>query len=466
MVNIEKAYEITDAKITFVSLVDRAANKKTFLLKKEDGGKASFTTFGRIVKKDAQSHYVTGIVYEPLTEDTHGNYMTEAEIEKAAHWFAKNGNQVDLQHSFEPLSGAAVVESWIAKADFEIEGQTIKKGTWLMTVEVTDESVWAGIEKGAITGFSMGGIGTYSEKDVNLDEVTESASGEKAVEAEQSGAKNKDGASGVKKGAMADVFAERSKNVQFWEAFNTLQNVLCPYDPLTGACAFEADEGRIRQSLTEFTTIVTDILASKEPIAKALEAAQPVRKAGRAISSRNLETLHGIRDTLDAFLKGFETREEPDPEERSGQSGTDEETAEQKEGEGSMTKQEREEIAEIVKASVREAMRNPENTPSGAQDNTETSGAAPVGKSVGALETPKMTPESVGKMVEEAVAKAMGPKPALEITMTPEQVEALIQKSVEAAVEPLRKARGLPSNLGSASGVEKREEQHYLHGIL
>ena len=131
---VEKAYEITDAKITFVSLVDRAANKRKFLLTKAEDGKASFTTFGRIVKTDAQTHYVTGIVYEPMEEDTHGNYMTEAEIEKAAHWFAKNGNMVDLQHSFEPLDGASVVESWIAKADFEIEGQTVKKGTWLMTV--------------------------------------------------------------------------------------------------------------------------------------------------------------------------------------------------------------------------------------------------------------------------------------------------------------------------------------------
>lgn len=100
---LEKAYEITDAKIQFVSLVDKAANQRTFLLKKADGGKAAFTTYGRIVKADADNHYVTGIVYEPMEEDSHGNFMTEGEITKAAYWFAKNGNKVDLQHSFEPL---------------------------------------------------------------------------------------------------------------------------------------------------------------------------------------------------------------------------------------------------------------------------------------------------------------------------------------------------------------------------
>ena len=154
MRKVEKAYEITDAKIQFVSLVDKAANKRQFLLKKADDGKAAFTTYGRIVKADADNHYVTGIVYEPMAEDTHGNYMTEEEITKAAYWFAKNGDKVDLQHSFEPLDGATVVENWIAKADFEIDGEIVTKGTWLMTVEVTDETVWEGIEKGDITALA------------------------------------------------------------------------------------------------------------------------------------------------------------------------------------------------------------------------------------------------------------------------------------------------------------------------
>ena len=65
-------------------LWDKAANKRQFLLKKEDGGKATFTTYGRIIKADADNHYVTGIVYEPMEEDSHGNDMTGEEITKAA----------------------------------------------------------------------------------------------------------------------------------------------------------------------------------------------------------------------------------------------------------------------------------------------------------------------------------------------------------------------------------------------
>ena len=65
MWSLKKAYEIKDAKIQFVSLVDKAANKRKFLIKKEAGGRATFTTYGRIVKADAENHYVTGIVPFP-----------------------------------------------------------------------------------------------------------------------------------------------------------------------------------------------------------------------------------------------------------------------------------------------------------------------------------------------------------------------------------------------------------------
>ena len=41
MPKIAKAYAITDAKISFVSLVDKAANKKQFLITKSEDGAAT-----------------------------------------------------------------------------------------------------------------------------------------------------------------------------------------------------------------------------------------------------------------------------------------------------------------------------------------------------------------------------------------------------------------------------------------
>ena len=169
MNNIEKAIEIRNARIHFVSLVDKAANLQSFLVTKNKDGEASFTTCGQIVKADADNHYVTGIVYEPMVKDSQGNFMTEDEIVKAARWYAKNGNMVDVQHSFSPLSSASVVESWVAKADFSLGDKAVKKGTWLMTVEISDDKIWNRIEKGEITGFSMGGVGEYATEDVDID---------------------------------------------------------------------------------------------------------------------------------------------------------------------------------------------------------------------------------------------------------------------------------------------------------
>lgn len=113
MQNIAKAYAISDAKISFVSLVDKAANKKQFLITKGADGSASFTSYGRIIKADSESHFVTGIVYEPMVEDTQGNYMTADEIAKAAHWFMKNQGSVDIQHCFQKADGVEVVESFL-----------------------------------------------------------------------------------------------------------------------------------------------------------------------------------------------------------------------------------------------------------------------------------------------------------------------------------------------------------------
>lgn len=179
-IRLEKAYEISDARIQFVSLVDRAANKRRFLITKAqgnpaglsvtkaEGGRARFTASGRILKIDRESHYLTGIVYEPMTADAHDNFMTSAEITKAAHWFMKHGGRMDLQHSFQEAGGLNVVESFVAPCEMRVGGQTVPEGAWVLTVEVRNEAVWAAVRKGEITGFSMGGIGRYSEANVNL----------------------------------------------------------------------------------------------------------------------------------------------------------------------------------------------------------------------------------------------------------------------------------------------------------
>lgn len=465
MQSVNKAYEITDARISFVSLVDKAANLRKFLITKAADGRASFTTCGRIIRKDAENHYVTGIVYEPLAEDAHGNYMTEEEITKAAYWYAENGNHVDLQHSFQPLDGAAVVENWVAKADYKIGDEEVRKGTWLMTIKVTDGEVWKGIEDGEITGLSMGGIGNYSEEDVKVENVSkEQQPSEKKGLLKQLGEAL--GFRVVEKGAVAEVFAERSRGELFWQAFYSLQDVLQHYDPYTGKWQYETDEARVRECLEDFSAIITEIFSSGETIEKAVQTARPeqIAKAGKKMSGKNRETLCGIYESLGTFLKEFDDPEpeEDDPDKKKEgepqepEDGDEGKTEVKKQEENHMTKQE---VEQIVKAALEKAAG--QNGALSAQGGAGAPEAAPVAKSTAPQE---ITAEGIESMVQAAVAKALAPQPE---QITAEQVQAMITTAVEKAVEPVLKSRGLPSNLNdSGSSVQKAVEPHYLHGIL
>ena len=289
MGEIMKTRSISDAQIQFVSLVDKAANKKSFLITKSEDGKASFSAYGKIVKTDTDSHYVTGIVYEPMTEDSQGDYMTEEEIRKAAHWFAKNGDGIDIQHNFEKFEKAEVVENWIAKADFEIGKEKVKKGTWLMTVEITDPDVWAAVEKGEITGFSMGGTGIYSEDDVDPDSLSKSEGKNFFKKLAKMF-----GFEVVEKSEVAVRFKQKNKSEEFWNAFYSLQDTLFKRNSLTGDSEIETDSEKIKECLSDFSEIVQGILA---------DDTDTVMKAGKTLSAKNIASLKSIYESIGKLLE-------------------------------------------------------------------------------------------------------------------------------------------------------------------
>lgn len=448
MKDLQKAYEITDAKIQFVSLVDKAANRKQFLITKAENGQAAFTTFGRIVKADEENHYLTGIVYEPLVEDAHGNFMTEAEITKAAYYFTKNGNSIDIQHSFEPLEKATVVENWVAKADFKIDDTEIKKGTWLMTVEVSDSEVWEAVQKGEITGFSMGGVGNYSEEDTNLDNVSKKETANENTD--KKGLFKKlaalFGMDVIEKGAMTDEFNNRTKSTLFWNAFYSLEDLLYRYNWHSDKYEFEEDEATIREALEEFSSIVQSILTTEKSITKALVTDKPVKKAGKKLSCKNKETLTGIYDSLGTFLKEFDEEEETD--DTKSQKGADDNAGDGEKKEETEVK--KSEVEQIVSAAITKAL---SESAGGTNEPTPTPDTTPV----------EITQETIEKMVAEAVSKALKPE---DEPMTAESIQKMISEQVAKAVEPVLKSRGLPTNLDGDNNIQKSGEQHYLHGIL
>jgi gas vesicle protein len=414
---IEKAIAISDAKIQFISLVDKAANKRQFLITKADDGQAQFSTLGKILKVDEATHYVTGVVYEPLVEDSHGNFMTEDEIRKAAYWFAKNGDKVDLQHSFEQVAGVTVVETYVALCDMEIDGQPVIKGTWLMTAEVENADVWDKVQKGEVTGFSMGGVGKYSETETDLTESVEKRGVFKKL-AELLGFDV------VEKGEVADRYAQSIKNSSFWDAWYALEETLRRYNWQTDRYEFITDEAVIREALTEFSGIIASVLATAN-VVKAL-GAEPVTKAGKKISGKNRDTLQSIYDNLGGVLAEF---------------------VEENEEEFDVTKQE---IQTLVEETVKKAF-----------DELPAAKAAKEPVGAPAAETP-LTAESVQKMVDAAIAKALAPA---DEPLTAESVQTMVADAVAKAVEPVLKARGVSSNIDDKKLVEKTD-RHYLAGIL
>ena len=51
----------------------------------------------------------------------------------------------------------SILESYIAPADFEIDGEKVQKGTWLFATRINDPEMWAQVKAGALGGYSIGG---------------------------------------------------------------------------------------------------------------------------------------------------------------------------------------------------------------------------------------------------------------------------------------------------------------------
>lgn len=113
-----------------------------------------------IIKIDKKQQIVGGVVYEPDEVDTQGDYADKKEIEKAMYRFmekyATNTNRIRINHKGKKYF-FPVIESFIPEQDITKGGQKLKAGTWWLMIKITNDKVWADVESGALTGFSMGG---------------------------------------------------------------------------------------------------------------------------------------------------------------------------------------------------------------------------------------------------------------------------------------------------------------------
>jgi Putative phage serine protease XkdF len=119
----------------------------------------------KVKKTVEEKQLVFAEVYAPGSLDTDIEFMSEEEIEKAAHSFMKRmmlGN-IDVMHD-NISDGSYVVESFIA-----MEGQNLFiPGSWVVGVKVSDES-WEKVKKGELNGFSLEALTFITQKEVTID---------------------------------------------------------------------------------------------------------------------------------------------------------------------------------------------------------------------------------------------------------------------------------------------------------
>ncbi|KKL87739.1 hypothetical protein LCGC14_1931720, partial [marine sediment metagenome] len=134
----------------------RAASKT-----KREGEAWEITYEVPILKIDKAKREITGIVLEPEVRDAQGDIIDEDAITRAAHRFLAKFNRqttMGLMHKMFGDVGVELYESWVTKVKQKLGGETVKKGSWLMTVHAFDDDVWKRVENGEITGFSIGGV--------------------------------------------------------------------------------------------------------------------------------------------------------------------------------------------------------------------------------------------------------------------------------------------------------------------
>jgi len=111
-----------------------------------------------VAKRNEEERYVLGVVLEPDVEDSQGDIYDSDTVRKASEFFMEHARDLGLMHE-TTLSEKSVkiLENYIAPCDFDIEGQPVRKGTWLLAARILDETLWTAVKAGELTGWSIEG---------------------------------------------------------------------------------------------------------------------------------------------------------------------------------------------------------------------------------------------------------------------------------------------------------------------
>lgn len=133
----------------------------------------------KIAKADRKQQVVVGVVLDPYIVDAHNDWTPPKEIEATAEaWLTKSrvigfnhGGKADavpiqsytVPYPSERDHDAAMLEQPHKVSRIQIGNQKVHSGAWLLKVKVNDPKTWAAIQKGEITGYSIGGFSTRTK---------------------------------------------------------------------------------------------------------------------------------------------------------------------------------------------------------------------------------------------------------------------------------------------------------------
>lgn len=126
---------------------------------------------GEKVETEEEERTVLSVVLEPndgedgnpLSPDTQGDIYSAEAIRNTAWGWMEKGGKIGLMHELDITGKVAVIESYVALADFDIEttdGKTykIRKGTWILRLRIYDDLLWQKAKDGTLGAFSVGGV--------------------------------------------------------------------------------------------------------------------------------------------------------------------------------------------------------------------------------------------------------------------------------------------------------------------
>lgn len=99
----------------------------------------------------------TFIAMLPDSVDLHGDFTSAEEVRKAMESFNKSEKRTNLFH-LTMSDSFSVIESYLAPVDFMLNDEFVAKGTWMMTLQIHDDSLWQLIKSGEVNGISIGAM--------------------------------------------------------------------------------------------------------------------------------------------------------------------------------------------------------------------------------------------------------------------------------------------------------------------